>query len=115
MKKIDIKLANECIKNYETTMKKFGVDTPAKGFTESVRFNKKDLQEWMENLSKDTTEIKIYFGIYPSLSPNAVQFENQDPAGRFTTILWPCNAKGEPVKNDDGDDELPVNYGDLMP
>ncbi len=115
MKKIDIKVANECIKNYESTMKGFGVDTPAKGFSKSVGFGKKELLDWMQKLGKDTHEIKIYFGVYPSISFNTFQITKAEPAGRFTTILWPFNAKGEPAKDDEGDDELPVNYGDLLP
>lgn len=115
MKKISIKVANECIKNYESTMKEFGVDTPAKGFSKSVGFNKRELLDWMQKLGKGTSEIKIYFGVYPSLSSNTVQLMKQDPAGRFTTILWPFNEAGEPAKDEEGNDELPVNLGDLMP
>lgn len=115
MQEIDIVTANDCIKKYESTMKSFGVDTPAKGFTKSVGFDKNALLEWMQKLGKDTAEIKIYFGVYPSLSPKNGQLKNAEPDGRFTTILWPCNAEGEPAKDDEGNGVLPVNVGELKP
>lgn len=115
MKKIDPQLAHQCIKKYESTMKKFGVDTPARGFTSSVGFNKKVLQDWMQTLGKDTHEIKIFFGVYPELSSPGQIKKEKAVADRFTTILWPYNAKGEPAKDDDGEEELPVNAGELEP
>lgn len=115
MKKIDIRLANKYIKEYESTMKSFGVDKPENGFTKSVGFNKKELLDWMEKLGKNTHEIKIYFGVYSSASGNADQQKIQNPSGRFTTILWPCNEAGEPAEDDEGNDELPVNVGELEP
>lgn len=96
-------------------MKNFGVDIPAKGFTKNVSFNRGVLQDWMQKLGKDTSEIKIYFGVYPSYSSRALPSSIQEPEGRFTTILWPYNEGGKPAKNDEGDDELPANYGELMP
>lgn len=115
MKKIDIKTANKWKGNYESTMKGFGVDTPGKGLTKSVGFNKKELMDWMQKLGKDTSEIKINFGVYPSLFSDSDPLIKQGQAGRFTTILWPVNEAGEPAKDDEGNDELPVNHGELMP
>lgn len=114
MEKINTKFANECIKRYESTMKSLGVDQ-SKGYTKSVGFNKKELLHWMQKLGKDTHEIKIYFGVYPSLSANTLKFENQENSGRFTTFLWPRDEKGEPAKDDEGNEELPVNVGELEP
>lgn len=116
MKKIETKIAHKYIDNYETKMKELDVDTPAKGFTKCVSFNKKELQEWLQNLGSDTREIKIYFGIYPSTSKKSMGNLNDEKSeGRFTTILWPCNAEGEPADDDAGDEELPVNVGELDP
>lgn len=115
MKKIDIRLANQCINAYESTMKKFGVDTPSKGFTKSVGFNKKELLDWVQKLGDDTQEIKIYFGVYPSHSAAADQLRKEESTGRFTTILWPCNSEGEPAEDEEGNEELPVNVGELKP
>lgn len=116
MRKIETKTAHRYIKDYETKMKELGIDTPEKGFTKSVGFNKKELQEWLQNLSSDTREIKIYFGIYSSTSEKHLSNLSEDKSeGRFTTILWPCNAEGEPANDDEGDEELPVNAGELFP
>lgn len=69
---VDIKLANECVNNYKSTMKGLGIDTPSKGFSKSVAFNKKELLDWMQNLGKDTHEIKSYFAVYSSFPSNSV-------------------------------------------
>lgn len=116
MRKIEPKIAQEYIKNYEIKMQESGVDTPGKGFTKSVGFNKKELQEWLQNLGSDTTDIKIYFALYPSSSENsATAFSKEKSEGRITTILWPCNAEGEPADDDEGNEEPPVNVGELEP
>jgi hypothetical protein len=115
MRKIEIKLATDCIEKYASQMKTFGVDAPANGFTKSVGFNKKELQDWIQKLGKDTSEIKIFFGIYSALSSNPSPLRTQEEEDRFTTILWPYNAEGEPAKDEEGNDELPVNLGDLLP
>ena len=116
MRKIQTKTAQQYIKDYETKMKELGIDNPRKGFTKSVGFNKKELQEWLKNLGSDTREIKIYFGIYSSKSEkNLGNLSEEKSEGRFTTILWPCNAEGEPADDDEGDEELPVNAGELEP
>jgi hypothetical protein len=116
MEKMNIKLANECIKRYESTMIRLGIDSPEKGFTKSVGFNKKELLDWMQKLGKDVHEIKIYFGMYPASSSVATKnAQSSESADRFTAILWPYNSEEEPAKNEEGDEELPVNYGELMP
>lgn len=114
MEKINTKLAHECINRYESTMKSLGVD-PSKGLTKSVGFNKNELLDWMQKLGKDVHEIKIYFGVYPASSFAPKDDQSLESAERFTTILWPCNSEGEPAKDDEGEDELPVNFGELMP
>ncbi len=116
MKKIETKTAQNYIKNYEIKMKELGVDTPAKGFTESVSFEKVELQEWMQTLGSDTKQIKIFFGVYPSHPKKIIQrLSSEESEGRFTTILWPCNAQGDPADDDEGNEEAPVNVGELHP
>lgn len=115
MRKIEIKLAKDYIEKYASKMKAFGVDAPGNGFTKSVGFNKKELQDWIQKLGKDTSEIKIFFGIYSGLSSSVNLLRAPEEEGRFTTILWPYNAEGEPAKDEEGNDELPVNLGDLLP
>lgn len=115
MRKIQTKTAKLYIQDYEAKMKDLGIDTPQKGYTKSVGFNKKELQEWLQNLGSDTKEIKIYFGIYSSKSENKRTRLSEESEGRFTTILWPCNAEGEAANDDKGEEELPVNAGELEP
>ncbi|MEO6682911.1 MAG: hypothetical protein ABIN48_08795 [Ginsengibacter sp.] len=116
MEKIKTNVARASIKKYEERMRALGVDTPEKGFTKSIGFPRKELQEWIQSLNKTTTEIKIYFGIYPEENfPIDHPPIGQNDSGRFTAILWPYNADEEPAKNDDGDEELPVNIGELTP
>lgn len=116
MRKIETKIAYGYIKQYETTMKNLDIDKPEKGFTKSVGFNKKELQDWLQNLGPETTEIKICFGIYPpTLSKNTRAKSRVGSEGRFTAILWPYNENGEAAIDDEGNEELPVNVGELEP
>jgi len=115
MRKIPKKTAQRYINDYEIKMKELGIDTPEKGYTKSVGFNKKELQDWLQNLGTETKEIKIFFGIYSSESEKDQTLEEEKSEGRFTTILWPYNADGEPAEDDEGEEDLPVNAGELEP
>ncbi|MEO9022529.1 MAG: hypothetical protein ABI290_10390, partial [Ginsengibacter sp.] len=85
MRKIETKTAHSYISQYETTMKNLGIDTPEKGYTKSVGFNKKELQEWLQNLGPDTKEIKIYFGMYPAPASRSLNdLKEKGSEGRFT-------------------------------
>ena len=115
MRKIETKLAQSFIAQYEIKMKELGIDSPDKGYTKSVGFNKNELEKWLQNLGSDTREIKIYFGMYPSSHTKNGSLITESSEGRFTTILWPCNENGEPANDDEGEEELPVNIGELEP
>ena len=106
MRKLDIKTANDYMKNFDSTMKRLGVDSREKGFTKSVTFNRKQLQEWLLSLGPDTKEIKIQFAAYPSTTQkNKNLSRDESSAGRLTTLLWPCNEDGEPANEEDGNPE----------
>lgn len=109
MKKIDLKVANACVAEYEATMKKLGITTPTEGLTTSVGFNSKELIEWLQSVGPQMTELRVVFGVCTEeLSPKNV--------GRFTVFLWP-QSSGEKSLTKDGDDDpmLPVNLGELLP
>lgn len=108
MEKVDIKIARACVAEYEATMKKLGITSPAEGLTNSVGFPGPELLKWMQGISNYMTELRVVFGVYTKeLSP-----EN---AGRFTVFLWPYNEDGEPAKDEEGEEVPPVNVGDLLP
>lgn len=116
MRKIQTKTAEKYITDYATKMKELEIETPKEGFTKSVGFNKKELQDWLQSLGTETREIKIFFGIYSSEKENNSDYLKQEQSdGRFTTILWPYNAENEPAYDEDGKEELPVNAGELEP
>lgn len=108
MTKVDIKMALACVAEYNATMKKLGITTPAKGLTDSISFPAPELLAWIQSVSSHMTELRVVFGVYTAeLSPKN--------AGRFTVFLWPYNEKNEPSTDDEGKPVPPVNLGTLEP
>lgn len=108
MKQVDIKTANECVALFSSTMDKLGIDTPAKGLTNSVAFPSKELIEWITSVSPYMTELRVVFGVY-----NAELSRSKE--GRFTVFLWPYNAEGKPSTDDNSNPVLPMNLGHTQP
>lgn len=115
MKQVGTKEARQCVAEFEQFMKKLGVDTPAKGLTTSVCFERKDMMDWLQKLEPSVKKIKICFGMNRSESAEISLQKSKSEDDRPTVYLWPCDENDDPAKDGDGGDVPPVNYGDTLP
>lgn len=115
MKQVGTKEARQCVAEFEQFMKKLGVDTPAKGLTTSVCFERKEMMDWLQKLEPSVKKIKICFGMNMSKSTEISFKKINREDHRPTVYLWPCNEDDDPAKGGDGNDVPPVNFGKLKP
>ncbi|MEO8415817.1 MAG: hypothetical protein ABI472_19295 [Ginsengibacter sp.] len=108
MKPVTAKVANECIAQYNSTLKSLPKAAQAGEHTTSVAFPSKELMKWLKSVTPHMSELRVVFGEYTHKHVPA-------KAGRLTVFLWPYDAQGNPAKDQNNKLINPVNLGDLTP
>ena len=92
MTSVNVTVANECIAQYNSTLKSLPSASQAKEHTTSVGFPSKELMAWLKSVTPHMSELRVVFGEYTHKHVPA-------KAGRLTVFLWPYDAQGNPAKD----------------
>ena len=84
---ISVDTAGQMLTKYTDYMTGLGVNMEEQ--TQSVSFSIGPLMHWLNSVSADSDEIRIFMGAYPDGEPQA---------GRTTVVLWPYK-DGSPAES----------------